>query len=69
MTAPYCETCQDEPAFARCPDCGTIPLHILHDSCKEPLRQIAEDMCRKRSEQLTDIEQLKPREGRARIAA
>jgi hypothetical protein len=45
MTAPYCETCQDEPAFARCPDCGSIPLHILHDSCKEPLRQIAQDMC------------------------
>jgi hypothetical protein len=53
----YCQTCNDEPAFARCPDCGSIPLHIL------------QDMCRKRREQLTDIEQLKPLEGRARIAA
>jgi ribosomal protein S14 len=47
MTAPYCETCQDEPAFARCPDCGSMPLGLLHDLCREPLRQIAQDMCAK----------------------
>jgi hypothetical protein len=41
----YCETCNDEPAFARCLECGSIPIELLHDRCKEPLRQIAQDMC------------------------
>jgi hypothetical protein len=47
MTAPICETCQDEPAFARCPDCCSVPAHIMADLCREPLRQIAQDMCAK----------------------
>lgn len=56
MTAPICATCEDEPAFARCPDCGSIPAHIMADLCREPLRQIAADMCRKAAdEQLTEV--------------
>jgi tRNA(Ile2) C34 agmatinyltransferase TiaS len=27
---PRCESCGDEPAFARCPQCGMTPLHVLH---------------------------------------
>jgi hypothetical protein len=47
MTAPYCDHCGDEPFYPRCPECGAMPIELLHDSCKEPLRQIAEDMCAK----------------------
>ena len=47
MTAPICATCEDAPAFARCPSCGSMPLGLLHDLCREPLRQIAADMCAK----------------------
>jgi hypothetical protein len=43
----YCDTCNDEPAFTRCPACGSIPLHVLHASCREPLNEIAQDMCAK----------------------
>ena len=42
-----CPVCRDEPVFAKCPDCGLMPIALLHDLCREPLRQIAADMCAK----------------------
>jgi hypothetical protein len=48
MTCP----CDDAPIYPRCPECGSMPLEFLHDLCREPLRQIAKDMC---AEQMTEV--------------
>jgi hypothetical protein len=34
------------PEGARCPDCGSIPLDLLHtDDLREAMRRVAEDAC------------------------
>lgn len=42
-----CETCDGLgevdhlcPDDRMCPDCGSIPLHILHERCREPLVKV-----------------------------
>jgi hypothetical protein len=54
MTAHTRNVAPDEhecPAYERCPDCGSMPLDMLHDSLRETLRKVAEDAC---GEQLTE---------------
>ena len=65
---PFCPECNDAPAFARCPSCGMIPAHIMADLCREPLRQLAKDMCERAA--IVDVERgIDPETGRDRVAA